>query len=172
MRDYLNSQEKSQLMVLMSILQMVEGKRNEGTDGPKIETMLQDWSKRGNMTKFEHKNLKTAETLFRKFVDSVYDRLSSKEQSVIDKKIKKFDFKLIDDYTLKQIDRDIADKVANAVVPRQQFYDWCAEIMAVKCNGCTKDWNTCQLHEVFENNLVPESGYNCGNCRYAYNPHH
>lgn len=168
-RDYLNSQEKTQFMVLLSILNMVEGKKNEGTDGPKIGVMLQEWSKRDNMSKVEHKNLKTAETYFRKFIHSVYDRLSPKEQSVIDKKMKKFAFKLVDDYTLKQIDRDIADKVANAVVPRQQFYDWCVEIMEVKCNGCTKDWNTCELHNVFNDNLVPESGFDCKNCKYAYN---
>ena len=168
MRDYLNSNEKNQFMVLQSIVQMMDGLRNSGIDGPKISSMLEDWSKRDNMTKAEHKNLKTSETFLRKFLASVYERLSAKEQDAIKKKLMKFDFKLIDDYTLKQIDRDIKDKIANAVVPRQQFYDWSSEIMAVKCNGCTTDWSTCQLHEVFDNNLVPESGFDCKNCKYAY----
>lgn len=169
MRDYLNSSEKNQFMIIQSIVQMMDGLRNSGVDGPKISSMLEDWSKRDNMTKDEHKNLKTAETYLRKFLSSVYERLSKKDQEQIKKKLMKFDFKLIDDYTLKQIDRDIKDKLANAVVPRQQFYDWCSEIMSVKCNGCTKDWNTCQLYEVFENNIVPESGFDCRNCKYAYN---
>jgi hypothetical protein len=169
LRDYLNANEKNQFFVLLSVAQLMEGKRNNGVDGPRIGTILEEWSKRGNMTKEEHKNLKTSQTYLNKFISSVYDRLSPKERAIIDKKSTKFDFKLIDDYTLKQVNRDIADKINNAVVPRQEFYEWCAEIMSAKCNGCTKDWNTCDLHQVFDNNLVPESGFNCQNCKYAYN---
>jgi hypothetical protein len=169
MRDYLNSLEKNQFMVMISILQLLEGKRNNsGDDGLKLGTMTEEWTKRNNMSKEEHKNLKTAETFLRKYITSVHDRLSLKEQQLIDKKVMKFDFKLVDDYTLKQVFRDISDKMQNAVVPRQQFYDWCADIMTVKCNGCTKDWNTCDLHQVFDNNFVPESGFDCTNCKYAY----
>jgi hypothetical protein len=168
MRDYLNSNEKNQFMVLQSTVQMMDGLRNSGVDGPKISSMLEDWTKRDNMTKTEHKNLKTSETYLRKFLASVYERLNPKEQEAIKKKLMKFDFKLIDDYTLKQINRDIKDKINNAVIPRQQFYDWSSEIMAVKCNRCTRDWNTCQLHEAFDNNLVPESGFDYKNCKYAY----
>jgi hypothetical protein len=169
MRDYLNSFEKNQFMVLISILQLMDGTRNNsGVDGPKIGTMLQEWTSRNNMTKHEHKSLKMSETYLKKFVSSVYDRLSPKEQQVIDKKILKFDFKLVDDFTLKQVMRDIKDKMNHAVMPRQQFYDWTCEIMQVKCNGCTKDWNTCDLHQVFHNNFVPESGFDCANCKYAY----
>lgn len=168
MRDYLNSNEKNQFMVLQSIVQMMDGLRNSGVDGPKLSSILEEWKKRNNITKDEHKHLKTSDTYLRKFLASVYDRLNHKEQEAIKKKLVKFDFKLIDDYTLKQIDRDIKDKINNAVVPRQQFYDWSSEIMTVKCNGCTKDWSTCQLHEMFDNNLVPESGFDCKNCKYAY----
>jgi hypothetical protein len=40
-----------------------------------------------------------------------------KQKIEIDKKIMKFDFKLVDDYTLKQVHRDIADRFVNAAVP-------------------------------------------------------
>jgi hypothetical protein len=168
MRDYLNSNEKNQFMVLQSIVQMIDGLRNSGVDGPKITNMLEEWSKRNNITKEEHKNLKTSETFLRKFLASVYERLSKKEQEQIKKKIMKFDFKLVDDYTLKQVNRNIIDRFVNAAVPREQFQDWCCEIMQVKCNGCTKNWNECQLHDVFNDNFVPESGFDCTNCKYAY----
>ena len=168
MRDYLNSIEKNQFMVLQSIVQMIDGLRNSGIDGPQISSMLEEWSKRGNMSKDEHKNLKTAETFLRKFLASVYERLSKKEQEQLKKKLVKFDFKLVDDYTLKQINRNISDRFVNAAVPREQFYKWCEEIMNVKCNGCTKDWNTCELFQVFEENFVPESGFDCKNCKFAY----
>lgn len=168
MRDYLNANEKNQFMVIQSVVQLIDGLRNSGANGPQISSMLEEWKKRNNMTKEEHKNLKTAETFLRKFLASVYERLSKKEQDLIKKKIVKFDFKLIDDYTLKQINRDIKDRFVNAVVPREQFNDWCSEIMHVKCNGCTKDWNTCELYTVFEDNFIPESGFDCANCKYAY----
>jgi hypothetical protein len=169
MRDYLNSVEKNQFMVMNSVLQMVIGVRNTGVDAPKFKTMREEWSKRDNMTKEEHKSLKMAETYLEKFIMSVYNRLSPKEQEQIQKKLLKYDFKLVDDFTLKQVNRDIKDKIQNAVMPRQQFYDWCVDIMEVKCNGCTKDWNTCDLHHAFDSNFVPESGFDCTNCKYAYN---
>jgi hypothetical protein len=168
MRDYLNSVEKNQFMVINSALQMAIGIRNQGVDGPKLKTIREEWSKRDNMTKEEHKSLKMAETYLSKFIMSVYNRLSLKDQEQIQKKLLKYDFKLVDDFTLKQINRDIKDRMVNAVMPRQQFYDWCVEVMNVKCNGCTKDWNTCELHQAFDNNFVPESGYDCSNCKYAY----
>jgi hypothetical protein len=168
MRDYLNAVEKNQFMVMNSVLQLAIGIRNTGVDGPKLQTMREEWSKRDNMTKDEHKSLKMAETYLSKFIMSVYNRLSPKEQEQIQKKLMKYDFKLVDDFTLKQVNRDIKDKIQNAVMPRQQFYDWSCEIMQAKCHGCTKNWNECDLYEVFNDNFVPESGFDCTNCKYAY----
>lgn len=167
MKDYLNTQERNQLMVFMSLLQLMEGRRN-GFDAVKIGTMMEEWSKRNNMTKEEHKYLKTSNTYLKKFITSVRDRLSKKEKDVLEKKLAKFDFRLVDDFTLSQVHRDMSDKMVNAILPRQQFYDWCKNIMEVKCNGCTKDWKECDLHEVFDDNFIPESGFDCSNCRYAY----
>lgn len=168
MRDYLNATEKTQFFVILSILQVIEGIRNSGKDGPKITPMLEEWKRKNNITKEEHRSLKTAETHLKKFTESVFNRLSKKEQEVIKKKIANFDFRLIDDYTLKQIFRDINDRMQFAVMPRQQFYSWCEQIMKVNCENCTKDWNTCELHTIFEENFVPESGWDCENCKYAY----
>jgi hypothetical protein len=167
MKDYLNSQERTQLMVFLSILQMLEGKRR-GMDGAKLGTMLEEWSKRDNLTKDEHKFLKTSTTYLKKFSTSIFERLGLKEKQTLANKLAKFDFRLVDDFTLKQVHRDMTDRMVNAVVPRQQFYDFCKEIMEVKCNGCTKDWKECELHEMFDDNFIPESGFDCSNCRYAY----
>lgn len=168
MKDYFNTTQRNQYMVLAAIMQLMEGKRHGEIGGTKLGTMLEEWKKRDDMTKDEHKQLKTAMTYLRKFLDSVYDRLGKKEQAIIDKKLAKFDFKLVDDYTLKQVFRDIEDRFVNAAVPREQFYKWTEEMMCIKCNGCTKDWNTCDLHQVFDDNFIPESGYNLPNCKYAY----
>lgn len=166
MKDYLNADEKNQMMVFMSILQIMNG--NRGINGPKIITVLEDWSKRGNLTKDEHRSLKFAGTYLTKFCESVYDRLDDREKKQIDKRLQKFDFRLVDDYTLQKIYREMKDRMVNAVVPRELFYKWCEEIMECNCKGCTKDWKECELHEVFEENFVPESTWNKKNCRYAY----
>lgn len=168
MKDYLNKFETNQFMVMNSVLQSVLGINNTGVDGPKLQTMREDWMKRGNLTKEEHKSLKMAETYMEKFIMSVYNRLGPKEQEKIQKKLFKYSFKLVDDFTMQQVNRDIKDKMQNAVIPRPEFYDWTCEIMEVKCNGCTKDWNTCELHQVLDDNFVPESGFDCTNCKYAY----
>jgi hypothetical protein len=168
MRDYLNKFETNQFMVMNSVLQSVLGIKNSGSDGPKLQTMREEWAKRGNLTKDEHKSLKMAETYMSKFIMSIYNRLSKKEQEQINKKLFKYAFQLVDDYTFQKMSRDAQDKIQNAVMPRQQFYDWCEKIMKVECQGCTKDWNACDLHQVFDNNFVPESGYDCANCKYAY----
>lgn len=168
MKDYLNKFEYNQFMVMNAVLQSVLGIKNIGSDGPKLKSMREEWAKRGNLTKEEHKSLKMAETYMGKFILSVHSRQSQKQQEQINKKLFNYAFQLVDDYSFQKMSRDAQDKIQNAVMPRQQFYDWCTEIMSVKCNGCTKDWNTCELHQVFDNNFVPESGFDCQNCKYAY----
>lgn len=166
MKDYLSADEKNQIMVFMSILQVMSG--NRGINGPKLMSVLQDWDQRGNLTKDEHKNLKLAETYLSKFCKGVYNRLNDREKVQIDKRLQKFDFRLVDDYTMQKIQREINDRMVNAAVPRQLFYKWCEEIMNCNCKGCTKDWKECELHQVFEENFVPESTWNLENCRYSY----
>jgi hypothetical protein len=168
LKDYLNAVEKNQIMVIMSILEAMNGYRNGGIDGPKISSMLEDWNKRGNMTKEEHKALKTADTYLKKFTGSIIDRLSEKERECLKKRLIKFDFRLVDDFTLEKTYRDMSNKMVNAVVPRNQFNKWCEEIMECNCKNCSKDWKECELHEVFNENFVPESTWNKNNCRYAY----
>lgn len=168
MKEYLNGTEKNQYMVLKSIAQMMDGKRHGEGAGIKLGTMLEEWKNHDNMTKDEHKNLKMAMTYLNKFLDSVNARLNQREQDIIAKKLVKFDFRLMDDFTMKKIFRDIQERMVNAVVPREQFYDWTNEIMAIKCNGCTKSCNECELHKIFDDNFIPESGYDLPSCPYAF----
>lgn len=146
----------------------MENVKSNATDAPKIVDMLEDWTKRENLTKEEHRALKTAETNLKKFCESVYARVNPKEQEQLKKKLTSFDFRLIDDFTLQRVYRDISDRMKIAAVPREQFLDWCEEIMECNCKNCNKDWSKCRLHEVFENNFVPESSWGKQNCRYAY----
>lgn len=166
MKDYLNAEERNQLMVFMAILQMFSG--NRGITGACGKNIVDDWSSRNNMTKDEQKSIKMAQTYLKKFCDSVIARMNPQEQENIKKRLIKFDFRLVDDFTLQKVYRDMKDKLVNAVVPREQFGNWCNEIMYQNCNGCTKHWKGCRLHEVFEDNFIPESSWGLENCRYAY----
>lgn len=155
-------------MVLMAILRMMENVKSNAADAPKIVDMLEDWEKRGNLTKEEHRELKTAETNLRKFCESIFNRMDQKEQEQLNRKLKSFEFRLLDDFTLQRVYRDMTDRMKTASVPREQFLDWCEQIMECNCKGCNQDWKGCRLHECFENNFVPESSWAKGNCRYAY----
>lgn len=168
MKDYMGAEERNQLLVFMSIIQLMQGSRS--ITNQKIKPMLEDWASRNNLTKEEHKYLKTAETYMDKFCKSVYSRMGEKEKEQIDKRILKFDFRLVDEYTLQKVYRDINERMKIAAVPRQQFESWCSEIMDIKCNGCNGNWKDCELHKIFEDNFVPESTWGLENCRYAYAP--
>jgi hypothetical protein len=166
MKDYLNNEERNQIMVIMAVLQMVTGeKKMLGVDK---KDMLKDWSSRNNLTKEEHKSLKFAQTYLKKFCESIYKRMGKQEQEALSKKIARFDFRLVDDYTLQKVCRDLQNRLKNAVVPREQFGNWCRDIMEVHCKGCTKHYPECELHTYFENNFIPESTWGLENCRYAY----
>lgn len=166
MKDYLNTEERNQIMVFMAILQMFSG--NRGIAGASGKNITEDWSSRNNMTKDEQKSIKMAQTYLKKFCDSVIARMNSQEQKNISKRLIKFDFRLVDDFTLKKVYRDMKDRLVNAVVPREQFGDWCNEIMHIHCKDCTKHFASCDLHDIFEDNFIPESSWGLENCRFAY----
>lgn len=170
MKDYLNADERNQLMVLMSILQVMDGVRNNtGLKNPaEMQSMIEDWEKRGNLTKEEHRSLSMAKTYLEKFCKSVFNRMNSKEKESFQKKLCKFDFRLVDDFTLQKIYREMQDKMKNAVVPRDEFQDWTEQIMECNCKNCKKHWEECRLHEIFEDNFIPESTRPLENCKYAY----
>ncbi|MHC1681363.1 MAG: DUF5651 domain-containing protein [Clostridiaceae bacterium] len=166
MKDYLNRDEQNQIISMMALAQQIEGVRTMvGRTGKPI---WEDWRNRDFLTKEEGKNIKTAHTFMLKFVNAVLGRIDKKEHSKIMKKLEKFDFRIVDEYTWQKINRDATDKLKNAVVPRKQFNDWCEQIMACNCKECKINWNECNLHEVFEENFIPESGFDHDNCKFSY----
>lgn len=158
MKDYLNTIEANDYMVVRYGIKMAE-------------KLLKEWGERGQLTKEESKCLKYIATYANKLFNAINSRLSAKEMIKINKRLSRFDFRLVDDYNSQKIFRKAEGAMKTAIIPRDQFESLCCEIMDIKCNGCNKDWNTCDLHEIFENNLAPEpTGYESTNCRYAYKP--
>ncbi len=151
---------------MMAVAQQIEGLRS--LTGKVSKPIWEDWKDRNFLTKDEGKNVKTAHTYLIKFFNSVLERLNAKEKGLIQKQLEKFDFKIVDDYTMQKIFRDMSNHLVNAVVPRQQFENWCCEIMACNCKDCTKHWDGCELYKVFEDNFVPDGGFEMDNCKFAY----
>lgn len=166
MKDYLNSDERNQVVSLLAMSQQIEGIRT--MTGREHKPIWQDWKERGFLGKDEGKYIKTAHTYLLKFCSSVMERLDAKESAKIVKQLEKFDFRIVDDFTMKKIYRDINDRMQNAVVPRKQFDTWCEQIMECNCKNCGKHWGECELYKVFDENFTPESGYDKENCRFAY----
>jgi hypothetical protein len=167
MRDYLRADEKNQLLIIMMFLDNTEGERR--LDGhPIISGMVDEWDKRGILTGSEKKSLKTALTYLKKFSNEVVSRLNTDEIKTINKKLENCQFKMLDANTLEKLRRDTYNKLKNAVVPREQFLDLCEHIMENNCKGCTKNWCDCRLHEIFEDNFIPESMWNKDNCKFSY----
>lgn len=168
-KDYMNYEERNQMMVMGGLIRMEEFVKNKGKDGPKMLTMADSWEQRGAATKDEIKWLKTSHTFLRKFFDSVIKRMNKDEQEKLKRKLSKFDFRYVDDYTLDKVYRDLTDKMKYAVMENDDFQNWTVEVMEVKCKGCTCDWKECTFHKALEDNFVPETEWNLPNCRYAYN---
>jgi hypothetical protein len=158
-KDYFNTMEANDFMVIRY-------------GGKMAEKVLKEWGARGQLTKEEAKFLKYMATYGEKFFNEVGNRLSLKERVKINKRLAKFDFRLVDDYNSQKIFREAEEAMKTAVIPRDDFEEICCYVMEHECAGCTKDWNSCWLHDAFENNMAPEpTGYEKPNCRYAYDPH-
>lgn len=168
-KDYLSAQEINDLMILGTLLDTTAAIIGVGNyTNPTSQKIRKSWKDRNFLTKDEHRFLKTAETNMTKFYESVIYRLNPEEVKKIYKRSANFNFRILDEFTLKKINRDYSDRMKMAGVPREMFENWCEEILQVKCKNCTEHWNNCKLHEVFDDNLVPESGWCLDNCKYAY----
>lgn len=155
MKDYLNKEETNNFLLIGTLLDTVTGIKD-------------DWKKRNMLTKEEHKYLALCKTYAEKFYNSVLLRLNPKEAEKIYKRLFKFDIKVLDEYTKKRLYGEFEKEYAVVKIPREEFEDWTEQIMEVECKNCNKHWSECRLHEIFQENFIPESGFNCSNCRYAY----
>ncbi|SHF16782.1 DUF5651 domain-containing protein [Caloramator proteoclasticus] len=154
-RDYLHEQERKDMMMFAALMGGVEHISNA-------------WFDRGIITKDMRKCLKTAHTYLMKFFETKTNELNDKEVKKLLDKIKDFDVVLLENEKIKKM-REEAEKENQWVkLYRDEFEDWCEEIMNVNCKNCKKYHSECKLHDIFAANRVPESGFGLNNCRYAY----
>lgn len=165
-REYLNAEEKNFYMVAKAFIQYVEGERN--LENRRTNDIWVEWQKRGMITSSMMKNLKLVRTYLKKFCYELEENLSKTENERLAKQLRKFDYKLIDDYTLNKLLRDVNDRMKYVVVERDKFIDIMEDIAQVRCVGCTDDYRNCKLHKAFEDINTPYLSEE-PNCPYAAN---
>lgn len=163
-REYLNSEEKNFYMISKAFIQTIEGQRN--LDNKITSDIWVEWSKRGMITPGMQKNLKLVHTYLKKFCYEIEENLNSHELSKLNKQLMKFDYKLIDDYTVKKLLRDVNDHIKYAVIEREKLEDVLVDIAEVRCVGCKSDYRGCAIYKLLDDISTPYLGEE-PNCPYA-----
>lgn len=174
-RGYLKHDEMNNFLVIHVMSQLISGRKKAPTAKPTdtITPMWEEWSERGIMTKEQKKNLKTAFTYLRKFVDDVFDNnLDIKTKDNIVRKSANWAFRLMDDYTVQKL-YAMLDRQKDICITTDEFYDLLESKMHLTCNGCTKNRCECEFHTFLESKFVPPmnerlKGEDEINCEYAY----
>lgn len=165
-RGYLNVEEKNFYFIAKAFIQYVEGERN--LENKRTNEIWIEWERRGMITPEMSKNLKLVRTYLKKFCYEIEENLDDNEKKRLSRMLMKFDYRLIDDYTLKKLFRDMEDRYQYAVIEREKFVNVMEDIAQVRCVGCTRDYRSCDIHKVFEDINTPYLGEE-PNCPYACN---
>lgn len=173
-RGYLNSEEENIFLMATVLNQLFEGIRrfNNTKEEDKEVPVWEQWEKRGIITPEQRKNLKMANTYLDKFVSSVFnDNLDKQTKDKEFKKLRKWDIRLVDDFTLKKI-YSMVDKATEFSINKDGLYDLIETKMDCDCKGCTKDYKDCEFHKMMEFYIIPPAELDPElqkpNCIYAY----
>lgn len=163
-RQYLNAEEKNFYMVAKAFIQMLDGERN--LENKITDEVWVEWSKRGMITGSMQKNIKLVHTYLKKFCYELEENLSDAELKRLGKQLEKFDYKLVDDYTVKKFMRDVKNNIKYAVIEREKFEPVLEDIAAVRCVGCTTQYQECAIYKMLDDIGIPYMGEQ-PNCPYA-----
>ena len=168
-RNYYNATEFNNIMVMIAVEQMLEGIR--GLGGTTGIPMADAFYERGIITKEQRKNLKMVHTYLRKFTQEAYSNGDMKTKDKIDKKKYNFDFRLIDDFTVKKL-YALTSSMDSFRLDEREFKTLVSSIVENKCKNCTSDRNCCPVHSVFVKYMVPpqikRADVDLPNCEFAF----
>jgi hypothetical protein len=151
MKDYLNKEERVQLLFLKKYID-------------NIEKMLEG----NNITKEEHKNLKMAMTFGLKGFNSKVERLNETAIKTFWNSIKESYINIQDRFSVNNYNRKISSKLDDDYEMNKDYYKLVMLIMHYNCKNCTKKNCECEIYKEFEEHCIPEPGEDKGNCRYSY----
>ena len=163
-RGYLNSEERNFYMLSKSFVQMINGERN--LENKITNEIWVEWKRKGMITQSMQKNIKLVKSYLCKFCDEIEENLDQAEIEKLQKQLIKFDYRLVDDYTLKKLLRDINDNFKYIVVERNKFEPLIEELAEIKCVGCKSEYRTCSLYKAFDDMNISRVDEEV-NCPYA-----
>lgn len=164
-RSYLNQEERNFYFVAKAFIQYLNGERS--FSGRMTDELWEVWKKHGMITGDMQKNLKLTKTYLNKFCIELESNLDEEQMKKLNKQLMKFDYKLIDDYTVKKLMRDVANQEFVSM-KKDYFIDLLEDIAQVRCVNCQKDYKTCPLYKALDDINVPQCGEEV-NCPYAAN---
>jgi hypothetical protein len=150
-KDYLGKNERVQLLFLKKYID-------------NIETMLID----KNITKLEHKNLKTAMTFGLKGFNEKIDRLNPSALKTFHNSMKESYLSIEDRYAIQGYNRKLSSQMDDAYELNRDYYKLVELIMDANCCGCNKCGAECEIYKEFELKCIPEPSGELERCRYAY----
>ena len=174
-RGYLRQEEMNQIMMLGATHQLLMGFRSLTGVGDQVP-VWEKFETSGIITKEQIKYLKMATTYQRKFFESfIQDNLDRKTKETLDKRLKKWELRLMDDYQVKKLENMLA-KSGERTLTLEEFFEFVDARLFAECKGCTKDRSECKLRDFYEANFVPPvedlGKIECGevkcNCEYSY----
>lgn len=163
-RGYLNAEERNFYMLSKSFIQMINGERN--MNNQITNEIWIEWKKKGMITQSMQKDIKLVKSYLVKFCDEIEENINKEELEKLQKQLIKFDYRLVDDYTLKKILRDISDQFKYIVMERKKFEPLIEELSEIKCVGCKDDYRKCTLYKAFDDMCIRRVDEE-PNCPYA-----
>lgn len=163
-RGYLNSDERNVYMVAKSFIELLSGRKSFNGKLEVKEEVWEQWSKRGMITTTMKANIKKARTYLRKFIIELEENLDEEQLKRLDKRFANFEYKLIDDYTVQKLMRDITDKHKYVAMKKELFEKLVIEVTEIRCVGCKRcDYDKCEIYHALEdvNMSYVEEEVNC-----------
>lgn len=158
LKDYFNNEERKDFLIAGMLLDTMEKMKNE-------------WQERGNLSKEEGKNLKTAFTFYTKFYNNVLSRLNQNEIKALCKRQQGQEILILDDHMKRKMMGKLKEGETEIRMNIEEFLDLCEQIMDVRCRNCTSSGDKCDLYSVLDTNSISEPTgmeYKEAKCKYAY----
>ena len=157
MKKYLNSDELLDVLFAYHLA-------NTG------ERTVENWTKRGNMTKNEAKYLRMSITYTQKFIKELLGRLEPKEcEKVAKRTIKAAEKPLIfiDKWMEQRVMGTYYKEMDIVKIDRKRFEKLALISMKAACEDCQGNFNDCPVYDMYEDLLLPRAEQE-RNCPYAF----
>lgn len=156
MKDYLNKDERVQLLFLKKYIDQAE-------------MIVKEWGGRDNLTKEERKSLKMAKTWGLKTFESICKRLNKTASKTFYNSITSAYINIQDRYAINMYKKKMKSDLDKCYEENRDYYALVELLMHYNCRDCTKHCRECEIYKEFEEHCIPEpTDHNNGKCRYYY----